>query len=84
MYCTLCIPTTFLIPQGIFSPLQGFLNAIVYGWSRREFRRAVINRTERMRFTRSQEAAGSRYQSLNRSGIGGRGASRRVNTDITT
>ena len=60
--------------QGLFSPLQGFLNAIVYGWSRREFRRAVTSRTERMRFSRSQEgASGTRYQSLNRSGLGNRG-----------
>ena len=66
-----------LFLQAIFSPLQGFLNAIVYGWSRREFRRAVANR-ERVRFTRSHDH-GSRYDTLGRHAVSGQGSFLRVN-----
>ena len=36
---TLC--SLFLFKQAFLAPMQGFWNAIVYGWSRKEFRRAV-------------------------------------------
>lgn len=63
--------------QAIASPLQGILNAIVYGWSRRQFRKAVsINR---MRFSRNSHGVTSaRYESLNNAGAGAQGS--RVST----
>ena len=33
------LPTLLL--QAILAPLQGFLNALVYGWTRKEFRKAL-------------------------------------------
>lgn len=50
-------------PQAIFIPLQGFLNCVVYGWSRKEFRKAVVT-ADRIpyRTTRNQQ-----YESLNQS-----------------
>ena len=58
--------------QALTSPLQGILNAIVYGWSRRQFRKAVsINR---MRFSRDNHGITSaRYESLNDAGPGAPG-----------
>ena len=63
--------------QALTSPLQGILNAIVYGWSRRQFRKAVsINR---MRFSRNSYGVTSAgYESLNDAGPGAPGA--RVST----
>ena len=46
--------------QAIFIPLQGFLNSIVYGWSRKEFRQAV-SVGERIQYRRR----GQDYESLN-------------------
>ena len=49
--------------QAVLAPMQGFWNAIVYGWSRKEFRRAVrIHGSER-------SASSSNYQSLNNSRV---------------
>lgn len=52
-----------LYVHAIFIPLQGFLNSIVYGWSRKEFRKA-INIKERIQYTRSKQ---QNYESLNHS-----------------
>ena len=46
--------------QAFLSPLQGFLNSIVYGWSRREFRKAVSVRP-------GARASPNQYESLNTS-----------------
>lgn len=46
--------------QALFIPLQGFLNAIVYGWSRKEFRRAM-NVKERIQY----RSKAHDYESLN-------------------
>ncbi|XP_011404615.1 PREDICTED: transmembrane protein 116-like [Amphimedon queenslandica] len=40
---------TILFWQAIFGPLQGFLNAIVYGWSRPEFRRLFVTPCKKLR-----------------------------------
>ncbi|CAI8055028.1 hypothetical protein GBAR_LOCUS30029 [Geodia barretti] len=49
--------------HAVLAPMQGFWNAIVYGWSRKEFRRAVrIHGSER-------SASSSNYQSLNNSRV---------------
>ncbi len=51
--------------QAIFIPLQGFLNAVVYGWSRKEFRKAISVK-ERVQYrSRAQD-----YESLNQSSRG--------------
>ena len=51
--------------QAILSPLQGVLNAMVYGWSRREFRKAV-NVPNKLHFRKPGAAnSGTRYESLN-------------------
>lgn len=43
--------------QALIGPLQGFLNAIVYGWSRKEFRRAIqVPVRVRMKFTRGSQS----------------------------
>ena len=57
--------------------LMGILNAVVYGWSRRQFRKAVsINR---MCFSRNSHGVTSaRYESLNNAGACARGS--RVST----
>lgn len=59
--CLFTQPNTYvLLLQAIFIPLQGFLNSIVYGWSRKEFRRAV-SMNERIQYRRR----GRDYESLN-------------------
>ena len=45
--------------QAVLAPMQGFWNAIVYGWSRKEFRKAVRLHGN------SRERSDSNYQSLN-------------------
>ena len=35
---------TYLCMQSLTAPLQGFLNAIVYGWTREEFFKAITHR----------------------------------------
>ena len=43
--------------KALIGPLQGFLNAIVYGWSRKEFRRAIqVPVRVRMKFTRGSQS----------------------------
>ena len=48
-----------LPPQSLTAPLQGFLNAIVYGWTREEFYEAIITHNKRI----NSEAARSRADS---------------------
>lgn len=50
---------TILFIHAILVPMQGFWNAIVYGWSRKEFRRAVK--------LQDRSRSGSKYESLNNS-----------------
>ena len=38
--------------QAFVSPLQGILNALVYGWSRKEFRKAISLPVTRIRYLR--------------------------------
>jgi hypothetical protein len=47
--------------HAVLGPMQGFWNAIVYGWSRKEFRRAVR--------IHGRERSSSNYQSLNNSRV---------------
>ena len=42
--CKYSITTSFLSSQSFTAPLQGFLNALVYGWTREDFMRTIAQK----------------------------------------
>ena len=51
--------SVMLPPQSLTAPLQGFLNAIVYGWTREEFYEAIITHNKRINSEASRNRADS-------------------------